>query len=229
MKPKDLKRPFSWEEREVLVRDRVWFVPSYYDQYNLFDFPGWDHPTLFGNKNPVCVEYCSGNGAWITEKAVSNSNCNWVAVEKQFKRARKIWSKVKNLQLDNLLVVCGEGHTVTSHYFPELSIKNIYINFPDPWPKDRHAKHRIIKKPFVEELKRILKADGTLTVVTDDPDYSIEMVDVFKQQEGIESLHPDPFYITNLEGYGSSFFDQLWREKGKTIHYHQYQKGVVTV
>ena len=226
MKPKNLKYPFSWEERRILVQDRVWYVPEHYNDHTAFQFPGWNHPDIFGNDQPICVEYCSGNGTWIAEKAAANPKSNWVAVEKRFERVRKIWSKVKNLRLNNLFVISAEGHSVTSHYFPEASVHEIYINFPDPWPKKRHAKHRIIKLPFVEELYRILKVEGAVTVVTDDVNYSSEVIDVFSKLDGLKSLHQEPFYRTDLEDYGTSYFDRLWRGKGKEIRYHQYQKQV---
>jgi len=149
MKPKDLKYPFPWEDRGVIVQDRVWYVPEYYDDYERFTFPGWAHPDLFGNNNPINLEYCSGNGTWIANKAIAEPHLNWVAIEKKFARVQKIWSKISNLGLNNLLVIHGEGYNVTSCYLPDASIREIYINFPDPWPKNRHAKNRLIKGPFV--------------------------------------------------------------------------------
>lgn len=227
MRPENLKVPFKWDERCVLINDRVWYVPKHIakDQKE-FVFPGWDHPDLFGNNNPVRVEYCSGNGAWIAEKAVADPLSNWVAVEKKFVRARKIWSKVKNLKLNNLIVICGEGHNATQKFFPSQSIQDIFINFPDPWPKTRHAKNRIIQPAFIEEMARSLKDKMMMTFVTDDPDYSHWMVKTMKSSMSFTSVHADPHYITELEGYGSSYFDQLWREKGKVIRYHQFVKGM---
>lgn len=224
MKPKDLKFPFSWEARQVLLKDRVLYVPEYYDNYDQFTFPGWEAPSLFGNSKSVVIEYCSGNGAWIVEKAKSNPQNNWVAVEKRFDRVRKIWSKIKNEHLDNLVVFCGEGFRMTQEYFPSGAVDRVYINFPDPWPKKRHAKHRIVQRPFVEQISRILKPQGVLTLVTDDAVYSEQMIEVLNMQEGMCSAHPEPYYVNELEGYGTSFFDALWRDKGRVIRYHQYRK-----
>lgn len=224
MKPENLKSPFSWETRYVTIQDRVWYVPSYYDRYQEFTFPGWNHPDVFTQDRPIRVEYCSGNGAWIAAKAQQDPHSNWVAVEKKFARARKIWSKVKNHRLDNLLVVCGEGHTVTNRYFPESSVSEVFINFPDPWPKTRHAKHRIVQPLFINEITRILKPGHCLTLVTDDPDYSTIMTEVLGESPCFIPCYPAPFYITDLPNYGTSYFEELWRGKGKVIHYHQYRK-----
>lgn len=224
MRPEHLKSPFSWEERRVLIKDRVWFVPHYYDRYSEFTFPGWTHPEVFGNENPICVEYCSGNGSWIAERAANDPLTNWVAIEKKFERARKIWSKIKNLNLRNLLVVCGEGYTVTSQYFPSESISSIAINFPDPWPKNRHTKHRLIQQPFIQEMHRCLKKDGSTTFVTDDADYSDWTIRMMLESKRFDSCHPEPFYVTEHSQYGTSFFDQLWRELGRNIRYHCFRK-----
>lgn len=223
MKAKDLQRPFKWNERKVVLKDGVLFIPSYYDNYQEFQFNGWN--AFFGNENPVHVEYCSGNGAWIAKKALETPSLNWVAIEMDFDRVRKIWANGKRLGLTNLFIVCGEGHNATARYFPKESVSGIYINFPDPWPKRCHAKHRIIKLPFIEELSRILKKEGELTFVTDDVGYSAVMNKVMKDQSILESVHADPFYTTTFEGYGASFFDSLWREQGKEIRYHQYRKS----
>jgi tRNA (guanine-N7-)-methyltransferase len=224
MKPSDLKAPFPWNNRQVLIEDRIFYVPTRCETYDDFSFPGWNHPLLFNNDNPIRIEYCSGNGAWIAEKASANPLINWVAVEKKFTRARKIWSKIKNNDLQNLIVLCGEGLKATHLFLPSESFEAAYINFPDPWPKKRHAKNRLIRPPFIENVWRILKPQATFTLVTDDPDYSSRMIEEMHRHPGFKSCFPDPFYITDLPGYGTSYFELLWREKGKTIRFHQFQK-----
>lgn len=223
MKPEDLKSPFSWDERQILIKDRVWFVPDYFEN-DAFHFPGWADPNVFGNEAPVYVEYCSGNGTWIAAKALADTAINWVAVEKKFCRVRKVWSKIKNNQLDNLFAICGEGWNLTRRYLPNASVDRVFINFPDPWPKKRHTKHRIIQPHFLDEMIRILKADGTLTFVTDDPDYSDWTIDAFSTHPGFVSCYEAPYYMTEQPQYGTSYFEELWRGKGKTIRYHQFQK-----
>ncbi len=227
MRPEDLKTPFSWDEREILIKDHVWFVPDYYDHYDAFQFPGWKDPAIFGNDAPVYLEYCSGNGSWVASKALKDTLINWVAVEKKFFRVRKIWSKIKNHRLNNLFAICGEGWNLTRRYIPSMSVDRVFINFPDPWPKTRHAKHRIIQPQFLDELARILKTEGVITFVTDDADYSIWTIETFAQHAGFDSCYEAPHFLTEQPEYGTSYFDQLWREKGKTIRYHQFRKKAV--
>lgn len=224
MRPADLKSPFTWDERHVVVQDHVWYIPALCDDYAAFSFPGWESSLFFDKNRPVCLEYCSGNGAWIAAKAQMEPHYNWVAVEIKFERVRKIWSKIKNFHLSNLLAVCSEGLRVTQQYIPTESVHSVFINFPDPWPKNRHAKNRIVQSPFIEEVRRILQPGGVLTLVTDDKSYSEEMIDVLSLFPGFQSTFPSPFYVNDYPSYGTSYFEDLWREKGKLIYYLAFKK-----
>lgn len=223
MKPKDLKCPFAWENREVMLHDGILHVPNYYNKYSEFEFLGWESPLIFPQTQPIKVEYCSGNGAWVIEKAKREPHVNWVAVEMDFERVKKIWSKLKNLNLTNLLIVSGEAFTATRHYFPEKSVSEVFVNFPDPWPKRKHSKKRIFHKLFIRELIRVLKPEGMITVVTDDAEYSERIITTFQKEPELISSYSAPYYTTELEGYGSSFFEELWRSKGKSIRYHSFR------
>lgn len=224
MKPKDLKWPCSWEERRPVLSERVLFVPQHYVGHQDWVFPGWNDPLLFGKEGKVYIEYCSGNGAWILEKAIQNPLDHWVAVEKKFERVRKIWAKLQNLQVPNLIIICGEAVTFSRYYLPEHSVDGIYVNFPDPWPKGRHAKNRLLQEPFVGELSRIVKKKGKSILVTDDPPYSEQMIAEMKKGCGWKADFPDPCYVTEWPDYGTSYFDELWREKGRAIRYMQFSK-----
>ncbi|WP_249298997.1 tRNA (guanine(46)-N(7))-methyltransferase TrmB [Neochlamydia sp. AcF65] len=224
MKPADLIPPFPKDNRKVTIHDGIWYLPDRHLAQNHFEFPGWSHPSLFGNDQPVNVEYCSGNGAWIVAQAEAHPHLNWVAIERKFTRVRKIWSKIKNGSLKNLIVVCGEGLMATRTYFPSASIANVFINFPDPWPKLRHAKHRLIQPHFVQELARVMQTDKALTFVTDDISYSQEAIEVFLSAADFKSYYSHPYFSTEEEGYGTSYFEELWRSKGKMIRYHRFIK-----
>lgn len=219
MKPKDLKMPYTFDERCVFLENGWMGIPSYYSKYEEFSFPGWD--VVFPKSQPIHIEYCSGNGRWIAEMAKRHPDKNWVAVEKRFDRVRKIWAKQQNEGIDNLFIVWGAAELFTKYYVPTASVQGVYINFPDPWPKDRHAKHRIVQTPFISLVEERLTDDGTVQLVTDDPDFMGQMVEVMQASE-LESSYPKPYYITDHPDYGSSWFEDLWREKGRTIHYLRY-------
>lgn len=219
MKPKDLKPLCSWSSRAPMFGKQLFYVPNFYNEHEKVSFPEWSCAQIFGNTAPVYLEYCSGNGSWIASKAHEESQCNWVAIEKKFDRVRKIWSKSQNLHLPNLFTVWGEAFTFTHFYIPSHSITKIFINFPDPWPKKKQKKHRLITSVFIAELVRILKKEGTITFVTDDQPYLLESMALFFENPHLTSAFPEPFYVNEWPNYGTSYFDSLWREKGRAIHY----------
>lgn len=222
MKPKDLKSPYSWEERHPLLVDRIFFIPEHYDNHSSFSLPDWK--TLFGKEGRVHLEFCSGNGKWVLERASDHPGIHWVACEIQFDRVRKIWSKMKNGNISNLWIVAGEAYTFSSNYLQEESVDEIFINFPDPWPKRRHEKWRLMKPSFIAELYRILKRGGKVTFVTDDENYRAWTMRHFLESS-FQPLHPFPHYITDIPDYGTSYFDTLWRGQGKTISFLEFVKA----
>jgi tRNA (guanine-N7-)-methyltransferase len=222
MKPKDLKSPFTWEKRRPLICDQVLYVPDYYHQHAEYSFPGWE--TVFGRAAPVEVEFCAGNGAWIVDKAKNAPERNWVAVEWQFDRVRQIWSKMRNGNVTNLFIVCGEALTFTTHYLQTATLEAAYINFPDPWPKEKHTKHRLVQAPFLQQLARVLKGGSPLTIATDHAGYVQQMVTALEAESQWRTHVPAPHYVLENPGYGTSYFDALWRSQGLPVHYIQYER-----
>ena len=213
MKPKKLTYPYSWQERRPLLKGCIFYVPDYYQEHDRSLFPSFE--TLFGNKHPVHIEYCSGNGEWVIDKALNHPELNWIAVEKKFERVCKIYSKARNNSLENLFVISGEALTFAREYLPDACLDSVYVNFPDPWPKDRHAKHRLIQRSFSDELWRTMKKAGGVTLVTDNIPYLEQMK--YEMQEWTPKTG-------DFSTYGSSYFERLWLSKGLKIHYLHYER-----
>jgi|JI9StandDraft_1071089.scaffolds.fasta_scaffold15363_2 tRNA (guanine-N7-)-methyltransferase len=204
MRPKHLLEPS--------LKEGIFVVPKSYREEERASFPSFRE--IFGNDNPVYIEFCSGNGDWLAENALKNKDINWIGVEKQFPRVRKIWSKKKNHALDNLFIIYGMGEDFLLGYPIDGVVDKIYVNFPDPWPKTRHAKHRIIKSIFIEGLLPLTKAGTTLTVVTDDAPYAKE---VLKEMEK-HPLWQNSFTGEMPKDYGASYFQRLFLAQEKKIH-----------
>lgn len=213
--------PYTYEERKPLIFDRVLFIPSYYFLHHEFSMPAFSSIELFGNDNPVHVEFCSGNGEWIVEKALKNPQINFIASEIKFYRVRKIWVKIKQLNLNNLIVAFGDANDLIKHYLGENSVDAIYINFPDPWPKEKHAKNRLIKAPFTSEMKKILKPGHLATIVTDHEEYSLQVVEEMKPL--FTPVFEAPHFIFETVEYGSSYFYRYFEEQGKKIRLIQFK------
>lgn len=222
MIPKDLKVNFSSDGRTPVLQDRFFYLPKREANVEGFCFPSLSD--LFGNPNPIVIEYCSGNGHWIVDRASRNPSLNFIAVELRFERARKIWAKMKNSECENLLVVCGEAFLFTELYLKEQSISEVYINFPDPWPKRRQQKNRLIRMSFLDELARILKREGLFKLVTDDQPYMEEAKKLFLSHAQFQPVYPSPYHTEGVEGYGSSTFQELWTGLGRTIYSLEMRK-----
>jgi tRNA (guanine-N7-)-methyltransferase len=226
MRPKDLKASFkTFAERKPSLEDRVLTVPRFYEAHEEFIMPSLSSEEIFGREAPIAIEFCSGNGEWITKMAEENPDYDWIAVERQYKRVRKIWSKMKNRGIRNLLIVCGNAEDLCEYYLPAAVAEKIYINFPDPWPKKRHAKNRLIQVPFAKQMAYITKEKGKVMVVTDDALYSEQVLEEMKNSKAWDTIHSFPYYLTSMDGYGSSYFNRLWEEMGKEIRFIPFIKG----
>lgn len=230
-KVQDLKIPFSWQERRAVFLEKFFYLPPACKisleeqkkwQESIGDFR-WSDPRLFGNDLPVILEYCSGNGQWICQKAKENPDYNWVALDIRFDRCKKIWARLIREKIPNLFVFCGEARILTSSYLPKRSLDGFYVNFPDPWPKLRHAKHRLIQSPFIEEAAELLLPQKEAILVTDDFVYLEQMIQELQKSPKWKALLPFPHYELNPKDLGSSFFLELWQQKKRNIHQTRFQ------
>lgn len=221
---KDLKIPYAWADRYPVFLEKFFYLPGYYEKHAEWERVPWSDGRLFGDELPVAIEYCSGNGQWIGEKAKQNPGCNWVAVEKCFERARKIWLKLHRESISNLFVVCGEALAFTRYYVPLESVSAVYVNFPDPWPKRRHAHHRLVRAEFAQELAWIATPDGTAVFATDDPVYARQMFEEVSKVPAWQPLLPSPHYSSDWADCGSSFFADLWKQKGRSLYQFPFRK-----
>jgi len=215
----DLQIPFPWADRRPALLNKCLYLPSYWPGAHLGPAI-WQEDGLFGNPlQPLAVEFCSGNGQWIADAAMAFNHLNWVAVEKDFYRAKKTWLKIFRYSIPNLFVVCGEALEFSKNYLETGSVAQAWVNFPDPWPKRHHAKHRLVQSPFAEEMQRVLSKKAPLTLVTDDARYSEQMIRVFASWK---SAFASERFTTELPGYGTSYFHSLWLQKKCTIRYHRF-------
>lgn len=215
---KSFKIPFTWENRHPVFLEKCLYIPGFYDAHDAWEKVGFDHPSFFGNTNPVAIEYCSGNGEWIFNMAKKEPQMNWIAVEKRFDRARKIWSGIKRENIPNLFVVCGEGLAFSRYYAPKTSVSKIYVNFPDPWPKLRHAKHRLIKEDFLSEIEKILIPNAHVFFTTDDKPYADQMLETAQRPRWEKEN-----FTTDIPNFGTSYFSDLWKKQGRTIYHLDFK------
>jgi tRNA (guanine-N7-)-methyltransferase len=211
-----LKYPYTFEERAPTFLDGVLFIPEFYtqeDQKHHQSFSDSHWFSMFVTK-PVFVEYCSGNGQWLCEMAKKHPDILWIGCELKYERVKKIYKRIKTEQITNCLIAFGTAETLTKFYLPKESISFVYINFPDPWPKKKHAKHRLFQAPFLEDLKKVMSEEAKICLATDDMPY-LEQAILEMSSSNLTPCLTAPYYRPLPEDYGYSFFEDLWTIKGK--------------
>ena len=138
--------------------------------------------TVFGNENPIHIEVGMGKGQFITEMAKRNPQINYIGIERYTSVLLRAVQKREQLPteeaLPNLLYLCIDASELPE-IFAKDEVAKIYLNFSDPWPKDRHAKRRLTSPQFMAVYDQILCPEGKVEFKTDNRglfDYSLEAI-----------------------------------------------------
>lgn len=133
---------------------------------------------IFGNNNPIRIEIGMGKGKFITQLAQENPDINYLGIEKYSSVLIRAIEKCQDLEINNLRFIRMEAEYICD-VFEKGEVDRIYLNFSDPWPKDRHAKRRLTSKQFFQRYDVILKKDGIVEFKTDNDllfQFSLEQV-----------------------------------------------------
>ena len=131
---------------------------------------------VFGNDHPVHIEIGMGKGRFICEMAKTHPDINYIGIEKYSSVLLRAIQKMEEAPLPNLLFIPMDAENI-DEVFGLDEVDRIYLNFSDPWPKDRHAKRRLPSKEFLARYDRFLKKDGVLEFKTDNRglfDFAVE-------------------------------------------------------
>ncbi|MBQ8117358.1 MAG: tRNA (guanosine(46)-N7)-methyltransferase TrmB [Lachnospiraceae bacterium] len=141
----------------------------------LFQCPGtWKE--IFGNDRPVRIEIGMGKGRFIHTLAKEHPEYNYIGIEKYSSVLLRAIQKMEAEELPNLKFIRMDAEDIVKVFAPE-EVDRIYLNFSDPWPKDRHAKRRLPSREFLARYDVILKKDGILEFKTDNRalfDFAVE-------------------------------------------------------
>lgn len=124
---------------------------------------------VFGNNNPIRVEIGMGKGRFIMDLARTNPDINYVGIEKYSSVLLRGIQKMETDPLPNLFFIRMDAEEITEVFGCE-EVDRIYLNFSDPWPKDRHAKRRLPSREFLHRYDEILRKDGVIEFKTDNQD-----------------------------------------------------------
>lgn len=167
---------------------------SKYVVHDFFEAKGkWRE--IFGNDNPVRIEIGMGKGKFLYKMAALNPDINYVGIEKFSSVLLRAIQKQEEEPLNNLLFIRMEAEEIAD-VFANEEVDRIYLNFSDPWPKDRHAKRRLPSRQFLSRYDTFLKRDGVIEFKTDNRDlfdFAVEEVKEagWKMEAVTYDLHND--------------------------------------
>lgn len=179
-----------------------------------------DLAKLFPAEQPLEFEIGSGDGSFTLQYALAHPGTNIVALERLLGRITKLDRKGHRAGLKNLRLLRAEAAYVLEYLLPPGTLDAIHVYFPDPWPKKRHHKNRLISEPFPPLAERLLKAEGVVYLRTDNVEYFEQMLEVFDRAVGFERTEtPEPLKALVTD------FEQQFNANGIPTNYAAYQKN----
>jgi len=160
-----------------------------------------NYSSIFGNDNNVTLEIGFGSGYATAEIASVNPDKNYIGVEVHRPGVGRLLWEIEKRSLKNIRIIEYDAVHVVKVMIPKESLDAIHIFFPDPWPKKRHHKRRLIQRPFTEALSACLKPGGYIYMVTDWNDYALF---------ALEELFNTMALKNSFEGFA---LPQSWRPK----------------
>ncbi len=174
---------------------------------------------LFGNDRPVEIEIGCGKGIFLVSLAERFPFTNFIGLDLSGKWMKKGESKQKRRKLNNLKFIKTEAKAFLSECIPPESVRAFYIYFPDPWPKNKHRRRRLISDEFVESIFAKLQSGGIVDIATDDKLYFAHIENVARKgalpwqtiaySDGQRISHPE--VLTNYE--------VKYKQEGRPIYY----------
>ena len=146
---------------------------------------------LFGRRAPVVLEIGSGMGDATAEMAAADPDRDYLAVEVHTAGVADLLARVEHEGLANVRVAHGDAMHLVFAQLPPRSLAAVHVFFPDPWPKSRHHKRRLIRPNRVAVLREALVPGGALHCATDWPDYARDMLDALRGDPQLSTVYPE--------------------------------------
>jgi tRNA (guanine-N7-)-methyltransferase len=179
---------------------------------------------LFGNDNPVALEIGCGIGDFIVNTANDHPDWNFIAIDFYNKGCWKTCRRIDRAGLANVRVLRVEARQFIAERIPKGSLAAVYINCPDPWPKKKHRKRRLVNRQFIEFLREYLAHGADFYFATDFDDYGINVAGIIAGLEGFANLLAPDLYRHELKGYHLSKYMNKFMAEGKRIYFIHYRK-----
>jgi len=150
-----------------------------------------DFSTVFGNSNCVTLEIGFGAGFATAEIAQSNPEKNYIGIEVHRPGIGRLLWEIEKRGLSNIRIIEYDAAIAVKKMIPPASLEAVHIFFPDPWPKKRHRKRRLIQRPFTGVLADCLTPGGYLYMVTDWEDYALHALEELTAVANLQNMNQD--------------------------------------
>lgn len=172
---------------------------------------------LFGAASAVTLEIGFGNGESLAQMARQHPNRGFIGVEVHRPGVGHLLQLIERDQLTNVRVICADAVEVIKAMIPRESLDTVQLFFPDPWPKKRHHKRRIINPGFTRLIAAKLKPGGVLHIATDWQDYAEAALEIIKESQYFKNLSPTATCIPRPASRPLTKFEQRGHKLGHGV------------
>jgi tRNA (guanine-N7-)-methyltransferase len=181
----------------------------------------WDE--LFDSAQRVGLEIGFGNGEFLAALAKQNPHLNYIGIERSWGSIQRCIRRSNNQALKNIRLLEGDAPWMLQHFFKPESLSEVYVNFSDPWPKEKHHDRRVIQPEFIQLLAGRLKMNGQIIIATDHAEYAEWILDVLTRQTLLASALDAPV-VHQIEGRLPTKYERKALALGHQIHYFVWHK-----
>jgi tRNA (guanine-N7-)-methyltransferase len=177
-----------------------------------------DFAQLYGNANPVELEIGFGKGTFLVEQAMARPDTNFFGIEYANWFFRYASDRLRRRSPNNARTIRAEATFFLREFVPDASISVLHIYFPDPWPKARHQKRRLVQESFVPLMLRILTPGGRVQIVTDHKGYFEENMEPTMRGSGLQIVDYNRPGSANEGEFVGTNFERKYRREGRPFY-----------
>jgi len=173
----------------------------------------------------VALELGFGRGELLLELAEASPKRAFLGVEISRKRVEKVARRAEKRALENVFLLHAPAEYALERVLPAGRVDECWVHCPDPWPKKRHWRRRLIQAPLVERLAAALAPGALLHFSTDHPGYRDWIADVMATQIWFGNLHAPAPWTAEPPARSATAYEREWREEGREIAYFDYRRA----
>ncbi len=195
------------EKRSYEELKHVWCIP--------FEHKMLNYTEIFSNTNPVVMEIGFGMGHATSIIAMNNPEINYIGSEVHVPGVGRLLSDIKKNQIKNLFLIEYDALEILENMIPDGSLNGLHIFFPDPWPKKKHHKRRLLQRPRTDLLAKKLSPGGYLYFATDWEEYAESALEELTETSGLKNKYEN--FAPHQQWRPRTKFEQKGLDAGREI------------